>query len=161
MAKLDPNSSALSFAAAVTAMSLGTGKRLMRNYNYYTESSPDGATRSDCLDICRQFRANVFALQNLYLDTEKHQHGNSSFKVMLAKQIQDNLEELHRKVLFFDVDQIVQVVSLIDHLRAFWTPCTEPEFYHDQLPSLIDRHVCSTFSELEHHLQNLPESSYS
>lgn len=157
MAKLKPDSSARSLAAAVTAMSLGTGRRLMRNFSYYATPAPGGSSRSACLTTYRDFRANVFALQNLYLDHDTAD--TSAFKVMLAKQIQDNLEELHRELLFFEVDCIEPVIPVLDRLRAFWNQSTEPEFYGDNLPQAIDREVCSVFSELQRHLKKLPRYS--
>lgn len=157
MAKLNSESSARSFAAAVTAMSLGTGKRLMRNFRYYAHTSPAGATRSECLGVYSELRSNVFALQNLYLDDVND--GNSTFKVMLAKQIQDNLEELHRTILFYEVDDILAIISILDRLRVFWKQSTDASFYDEELPSRINRHVCSEFHELRRLITELPEQS--
>jgi len=160
MAKLNQNDSALPFAAAVTAMSLGTGKRLIRNFSYYKQTHTESISRQTCLDIYRELRFNVFSLQNLYLDDARaDSHG--SFKVIIAKQIQDNLEELHRKVLFFDTDDIVYMIPVLDQLRVFWSDSSEPEFYENNLPNRLDERIIPLLSEIEHHLKKLPEVSNS
>lgn len=161
MAKLNENDSALSFAAAVTAMSIGTGKRLMRNFQYYRQSSDAVVTRPECLEILKQIRMNLFGLQNLYLNSsdEKQHHTSSSFKVMLAKQVQDGFEDLHRKVLFYDADYISEFIPLIDRNRSFWKDSTEPEFYDENLPRKIDRQLVSDFPVLKKNIMALPTHS--
>jgi len=159
MAKLN-NESSVQFAAAVTAISLGTGKRLIRNFHYYRKETPDIITREECRHIYREIRLNVFGLQNLYLNESKsNADTSSSFKVMLAKQIQDGLEELHRKLLFFDADQISDLIPLLDEQRKFWGQSTEPDFYSDELPNLLDHHLITYFPEIEKYLEDLPEFS--
>lgn len=160
MAKLNENRSSLPFAAAVTAMSLGTGKRLMRNFHYYRTQSPETVHREECLQTYRTIRLNLFGLQNMYLDSAKeHSDAGSSFKVMLAKQIQDGLEELHRNILFFDAEQIEDLIPVLDRQRAFWAESTDAEFYSDELPSTLDRHLSSDLSAIEMHLLSLPQTS--
>jgi len=160
MAKLNSSTSALQFAAAVTAMSIGTGKRLMRNFHYYSGSEPDRVYSSECMQIYRELRFNLFSLQNLYLDHHESE-SRSAFKVLLAKQIQDNLEELHRKLLFFEVDEISGLIPVIDRLRSFWAGSVDPEFYDSELPSRIDNQLNSDFSTMEQHLQTLPDCNIS
>ncbi|HKL15985.1 MAG TPA: hypothetical protein VJ915_10150 [Balneolaceae bacterium] len=160
MAELNQNNTALSFAAAVTAMSLGTGKRLIRNFSYYKQTRSETISRQLCLDICSELRFNVFSLQNLYLDdTPSDSHG--SFKVLIAKQIQDNLEELHRKVLFFEPDDIIEIVSALDSLRAFWSESSDPGFYQDDLSLHIDKQIVPLLSDIQKHLKKLPEETNS
>lgn len=158
MAKLNQNESALPFAAAVTAMSLGTGKRLMRNFSYYNQTEAEAVSRRACLDIYRELRFNVFGLQNLYLD-DTHSTSHDSFKVMISKQIQDNLEELHRKVLFFEPDSIVELIRVLDRLRAFWADSFEPEFYHENLSAKLDEKVVPLLPDIHQFLQDLPKQS--
>lgn len=158
MAKLNESDSALPFAAAVTAMTLGTGKRLMRNFSYYKQNSSHTVLRRECIDIFNEIRMNVFGLQNLCLDDEGSA-GTSSFKVMLAKQIQDNLEQLHRNLLFYDVDHIVTLIRKIDRLRSFWSDSSDAEFYTGNLSASIDTHVVSQFADIRDLLLELPSSS--
>lgn len=158
MAKLNLDDSALPFAAAVTAMSLGTGKRLIRNFTYYKQNHTETVSQQTCLAIYKELRFNVFSLQNMYLeDTQTESRG--SFKVMIAKQIQDNLEELHRKVLFFDTDDIVDLIPVLDQLREFWDESSEPDFYEDNLSVRLDQRVIPLLSEAEYYLKNLPKLS--
>lgn len=156
MAKLNQDDSALPFAAAVTAMSLGTGKRLLRNFNYYKQTDTETISRATCLAIYRELRFNVFSLQNMYLNNAEAD-SRSSFKVIIAKQIQDNLEELHRKILFFDTNDIVDLIPILDQLRAFWADSAEPQFYEDNLPVRLDVQIIPLLSDIDYFLQNLPE----
>ena len=160
MAKLNNDSPALHFAAAVTAMSIGTGKRLIRNFQYYRKNTSEVVEKRECLTLYREIRFNLFSLQNLYLDDGNQQNdANSAYKVMLAKQVQDNLEDLHRKILFFDAGQITGLIPIIDRQRSFWKQSTEPEFYDDNLPLEIDRHLLTEFPAMERHLNSLPFQS--
>ena len=160
MAKLNENRSTFQFAAAVTAMSLGTGKRLMRNFHYYRTQAAETVKREDCLQTYRNIRLNLFGLQNMYLDSAaEYSDAGASFKVMLAKQIQDGLEELHRSILFFDADQIEELIPLLDKQRAFWAESTEAGFYDDDLPAKLDRHLSTDFPAMEQHLRSLPQTS--
>lgn len=98
----------------------------------------------------------MFSLQNLYLD-EAGSHSHGSFKVLIAKQIQDNLEELHRKVLFFEPDDIIEIIPAIDSLRSFWSASSDPEFYDSDLPLRIDKQNIPLLTDIRHHLNKLPE----
>lgn len=158
MAELNQNNSALSFAAAVTAMSLGTGKRLIRNFSYYKQTQTETISRQTCLNISAELRFNVFSLQNLYLDDTQEDSGGS-FKVLLAKQIQDNLEELHRKILFFEPDDIIEIITALDLLRAFWSDSSDPGFYEHDLSIRIDKQVLPLLSDLQQLFKKLPKES--
>jgi len=159
MAKLN-NDSSLPFAAAVTAMSIGTGKRLIRNFQYYRQKESQSVSRTDCKRVFRDIRLNVFGLQNLYLDHHSGpDSGSSSFKVMLAKQIQDGFEELHRSLLFFEGDQIAGLIPVIDEQRAFWAGSSEPEFYTAELPATLDRQLTTHYPQIENALNALPPHS--
>lgn len=158
MAKQNLNDSPLSFAAAVTAMSLGTGKRLIRNFKYYKQTEPEIVSRESCNNINREIRFNIFSLQNLYLDSnDEATHG--SFKVMIAKQIQDDLEQLHRTLLFFDADDIVNIIPILDQQRDFWSGSHNPDFYADILPQRINREILPLIEQTESLLYALPETS--
>lgn len=159
MAKLN-NDSSLQFAAAVTAMSIGTGKRLIRNFQYYRQEESQTVSRTDCKRIFREIRLNVFGLQNLYLDHYSGpEDGGSSFKVMLAKQIQDGFEELHRSLLFFEADQIAGLIPVIDEQRTFWAGSSEPVFYNAELPATLDRQLTTHYPQIEDALNALPARS--
>lgn len=160
MAKLNSDRSTIQFAAAVTAMSMGTGKRLIRNFQYYRQDTPKTVAKWECLRIFYEIRLNIFGLQNLYMESAHPQYEMwASYKVMLAKQIQDAYEELHRKLLFFDADLIADLIPVLDRQRSFWADSTDPDFYSSELPEILDHHLTSDFSTLENHLQSLPEFS--
>ena len=69
--------------------------------------------------------------------TEEH----PAYFVALAGRISDRFEELHRKLLFFDPDDIEDAVKLIDHQRSFWKKSENPEFYDEHLLSALENRV--------------------
>ena len=158
MAKLNLNNPSLSFAAAVTAMSLGTGKRLIRNFKYYKQTEPEIVARESCIELNREIRFNVFSLQNLYLESND-QAAHGSFKVMIAKQILDDPEQLHRLLLFFDADDIIDIIPVLDERRAFWAQSQNPDFYDDDLPHRINREILPLIEQTESSLYALPDAS--
>lgn len=158
MAKLSLKSEAIQFAAAVTAMSLGTSRRLSRNFRYYKQSELNEIKRNDLQKISAQIRHEIYTLQNLFLN-EKDSISSSPFKVMLAKSILDRFEELHRNLLFFDVDTIQSIIPVIDRQRYFWKQSTEVEFYDENLVHKLGTTVEKDLITLEASLETLPDTS--
>jgi len=158
VAKLSSKSDSLQFAAAVTAMSLGTSRRLSRNFSYYKQSEISEVKRSDLHKMYAQIRHEIYTLQNLYLNDE-YSASSSPFKVMLAKSILDRLEELHRNLLFFDVDTIQSIIPVIDRQRRFWQQSTEVEFYAESLIQKLESVVEQDMITLESLLKTLPDTS--
>jgi len=148
----------MQFAAAVTAMSLGTTRRLSRNFRYYKQSEISEVNRSELQKVCAQIRHEIYTLQNLYLN-DKGSVSSSPFKVMLAKNILDHFEELHRNLLFFDVDTIQSIIPVIDRQRRFWQQSTEVEFYNESLVQKLDSTVEQDMTRLELLLKTLPDIS--
>lgn len=158
MAKLSLKSEKMQFAAAVTAMSLGTSRRLSRNFRYYKQSELSEIKREDLQKISAQIRHEIYTLQNLFLN-EENSISNSPFKVMLAKSILDRFEELHRNLLFFDVDTIQSIIPVIDRQRHFWQQSTEVEFYDENLIQKLEATAEQDLIELEASLETLPDTS--
>lgn len=151
-------SEAIQFAAAVTAMSLGTSRRLSRNFRYYKQNELSEIRREDLQKISAQIRHEVYTLQNLFINEEESLSG-SPFKVMLAKSILDSFEELHRNLLFFDVDTIQSIIPVIDRQRHFWKKSTEVEFYGENLVHKMGTTVEQDLIILEASLESLPDTS--
>lgn len=151
-------SEAMQFAAAVTAISLGTSQRLSRNFRYYNQSELSNIKREDLQRIFVQIRHEIYTLQNLFLN-EEDSVSSSPFKVMLAKNILDRFEELHRNLLFFDVDTIQSIIPVIDRQRRFWQQSTEVEFYDERLLQKLETAVEQDLISLEKSLQTLPDTS--
>ncbi|MEX0660880.1 MAG: hypothetical protein WEA58_06690 [Balneolaceae bacterium] len=148
----------MQFAAAVTAISLGTSQRLSRNFRYYNQSELSNIKREDLQRIFVQIRHEIYTLQNLFLN-EEDSVSSSPFKVMLAKNILDRFEELHRNLLFFDVDTIQSIIPVIDRQRRFWQQSTEVEFYDERLLQKLETAVEQDLISLEKSLQTLPDTS--
>ena len=157
MAKLDPED-LIEFTAAAAAATLTTSRKFIRNYNYYKQQAgqPEVIRKSDLLMLCHKIRLDLFGLQNLLEDKTKHR---SPFVVTLASQINDALEELHRKILFFEPDQIESIIPIIDRQRQFWSRYTDEQFYNEQLSSDIEHSVSSDVLNIQSLIQKLPESA--
>lgn len=153
MAKLDNDSRLLQFAAATTAITLTTSRKLIRNFRYYKNRSDDRIEREELSSLCRYARQDAFGLQNLMIngaDTD------SPFLVSLAGEIYDRLEELHRKLLFFEADSITDIIPLVDEQRRFWKQLTQSDFYSDNLIRELEGPVPNTFETIEQLIHKLP-----
>lgn len=152
MAKIEP-SYALRFAAATSALTLTTSRKLIRNFRYYRNDEPGSISSRDLAKLCRDTRRNAFSLNNLM----EHDPDSSPFFVSLAGEINDQLEELHRKLLFFDPDQISEIVPLIDRQRTFWNRLAEEDFYNRELLGSLENEIPNILTEIEHKITLLPE----
>lgn len=157
MAKLDPED-LIEFTAAAAAATLTTSRKFIRNYNYYKQQAgqPEIIHKSDLLVLCHKMRLDLFGLQNLLEDETKHR---SPFVVTLASQVNDALEELHRKILFFEPEQIESIIPIIDRQRQFWGRYTDEQFYSKQLSSDIEHFVSTDVLNIQSLIQKLPESA--
>ncbi len=157
MAKLDSDD-LIEFTAAAAAATLTTSRKFIRNYNYYKQRAgrPEIIYRADLLTLCHKIRLDLFGLQNLLEDETKH---HSPFIVTLASQINDALEELHRKILFFRPEQIETVIPIIDSQRLFWCRYTDEQFYNDHLSTEIEHSISSDILEIQALIQALPKSA--
>jgi hypothetical protein len=152
MAKLEP-SYAIRFAAAASALTLTTSRKLIRNFRYYRSDEPGSILSRDLAKLCRGIRRDVFSLYNLM----EHDPNSSPFFVSLASEIHDQLEELHRKLLFFDPDQISEIIPLIDHQRTFWNRLSEQNFYNNELSGSLEKEIPNFLTEIENKINLLPE----
>lgn len=157
MAKLESDD-ILEFAAAATSAALTSSRKFIRNHRYYRHSGdqPMTVSKSDLLSQCHKIRMDLFGLLNLLENPAKHR---SPFVVTIANEINDVLEELHRKILFFDPDKIESIVPVIDRQRSFWRSFTDMSFYNDQLGSQIEHSILSDVIQIEKSIQQLPETA--
>lgn len=141
------------FTAAASALILTESLRLIRNYRYYNDLSEETVSRDHLAAKVREARKLSFALQNLM---SKDEPDEASFFVSVAGRINDLLEEIHRKILFFDTDDIVEIVPMIDRQRKFWKEFNHVEFYHSSLIRELDSSVPETLSKIEKNIKDLP-----
>jgi hypothetical protein len=144
----------LTLAAATSAITLSTARKLKRNFSYYRSEGSDSISRDTLISLCLDIRHDAFGLRNL-MDSDD---SFSPFYVALAGKISDQLEELHRKLLFFDADLIEELIPEIDAERAFWKELTEPGFYSEALISHLDHKLPARFIRIEIGLERLPFS---
>lgn len=157
MAKLEPED-ILEFAAAATSAALTSSRKFIRNHRYYRNrgDSMEIVRRTELSELCHKLRMDLFGLLNLLEDPAKHR---SPFVVTIANEINDVLEELHRKILFFEPDKIESIVPVIDRQRAFWKSFTDVSFYNDQLGNQIEHSVLPDVVQIEQSIQKLPETA--
>lgn len=153
MAKL--NSSTMELAAAVSAATMTTSRRLSRNFSYYrSKSSKDlRHSRDSLLKVCNTLRMDLFGLQNLFLD---HFENPTPFMVTLAGDIHDSLENLHRNLLFYDAERIESMIPKVDRERSYWGSFTSHHFYDGGIPEHIDTFTLPAVSHIKEELLTFP-----
>lgn len=151
------NSEAITLAAAVHSMTLTTGLRLARNFKYYRSKPEDRyrLMRRELVDICDQLNRDYYGLHNLMSETES---SHKLFLVALANQIYDRLEELHRKLICFEADQIEDMIPELDTLRNFWSDYTDMNFYSNHLNQKLEKNIPKSMQKIESGIQSLPNS---
>lgn len=141
------------FSAATSALIITESLRLVRNYKYYNNLAEDEASRDQLIEQVRNVRKLSFTLHNLMCKNEPEE---GPFFVSVAGVINDSLEEVHRKILFYDADLIVDIIPLIDQQRNFWEDFTETEFYDSHLLKKLDHSIPKTLFTIEKKLLGLP-----
>lgn len=157
MAKLNPEE-IMEFAAAAASATLTSSRKFIRNHRYYRNSgdSPEIVEKKELLNLCHKLRMDLFGLLNLLEDSAKH---HSPFVVTIANEINDVLEELHRKILFFEPEQIQNIIPIVDRQRHFWKSFTEVSFYNNELGSKIEHSISSDVIRMEELIQELPNTA--
>jgi hypothetical protein len=143
------------FTAAATALTLSTGRKLIRNFSYYRTIKSDRVYRDELFELCINIRSDAFSLHNLITNTDTR----SPFFVALAGRIGDRFEELHRKLLFFDPALISEMISPIDRQRTFWTRAADPGFYDIDLVAALEHELPEMLFKIELELKRLPDTA--
>lgn len=154
MAQLTPLQ-ARQLHAAAAAITLTTSRRLIRNFRYYRSGETVTVYRQQLLTLVQEIRKNSYSLHNLLSIPET----GSPFCVSLAGEIYHQFEEFHRLLLFFDADQIKEIIPMADEQRCFWKNPDEPEFYTDRLPDMLETVLPVKLNRIERKLHQLPESA--
>lgn len=141
------------FTAATSALILTESLRLIRNYKYYNNISEDTVSRDYLIKKVKILRKLTFTLQNLMSKGEPEE---APFFVSIAGEINDGLEEIHRKLLFYDAELIVDIIPMIDQQRKFWKNFTDTEFYDSNLIKKLDHSIPETLFSIEKNLLGLP-----
>lgn len=141
------------FSAASSALMITESLRLIRNYRYYNNLSEDKILRSELIIKIREVRTLTFTLQNLM---SKDEPDESPFYVFIAGRINDLFEEIHRKLLFFDSDDIVELIPKIDQQRKFWRNFNDENFYDSDLVANLDSFVPQEVVSIEKNIGKLP-----
>ena len=153
MAKLDHSSGLLQFAAAASAVTLTSSQKLIRNSRYYKTSRSGNIYRDDLANMCRAIRQDAYGLQNLMMNEAT---AESPFLVALSGKIYDQLEELHRSLLFFDPGSISDIIPFVDQQRRFWEQLTDPGFYSPGLLNELEYSVPHALDLIRQKIDTLP-----
>lgn len=141
------------FTAATSALILTESLRLVRNYKYYNNLAEDRASRDQLIQKVHNIRKLAFTLENL---VSKNEPEEAPFLVSISGCINDMFEEIHRKILFYDAELIVDIIPMIDKQRKFWKDFTDTKFYDSHLLKELDRHIPKTLLSIEKNLIGLP-----
>jgi hypothetical protein len=152
------NSEPLQLAAAVTAITLISGRKLARNFVYYRSEKQPGeyVFRNELLILCRRIRMEMFGMHNLMENREKR---FSPYLVAMAGEINDCFEELHRKLLFFDTSVISEIIPDIDRQRLIWKQYTDELFYNENLNLNLETSFPDAMKAIESGISKLPVSA--
>lgn len=146
----------MELAAAVSAATLTTSRRLSRNFSYYKSKQPNELyySRNSLLNVCQTVRMDLFGLQNLFLDNSE---SPTPFMVTLAGDVQDSFENLHRNLLFYDTENIKSIIPKIDRERSYWGNFTDHTFYESGIPEHIDTKTLPVISQIKEKLLTFPK----
>lgn len=78
------------------------------------------------------------------------------FLFLLGRSIHDDLETLHRELLFRNPDQLTDIIPRIDLERGFWKNYHHAELYSGELAARLDREIPAGFADLEKAIEALP-----
>ncbi|MEX0944168.1 MAG: hypothetical protein WD513_04880 [Balneolaceae bacterium] len=153
MAQLETD--ALAFAAAANSAAITIGRRLFRNFSYYRKRSGQTETvhREELITVLLQIKQYAFGLHNLL---NKSVDGQSPFMVTIAGQIHNCLEEIHRKILFYEAEKIENIIPDLDSLRNYWQEYTDEQFYDESLNIYLENSLLNRISNIQKGIQSLP-----
>jgi len=131
--------------------------RCVRDFRYYRSEKTVTVQRADLEKVCKQILDNSFTLQNLLMDDISP--STWPFLFLIGRSIHDDLETLHRDLLFFEADDIVKLIPVIDTERKFWKEYNQVSLYDTHLIDRLDHEIPLKFQGLLEHLNELPKTS--
>lgn len=81
------------------------------------------------------------------------------FLFILGRTVHDNLETLHRELLFYPADQIADLIPLIDRERRYWREYDSSNFYDDTLLLKLDHEILATLQDIESGIHSFTSST--
>ena len=75
------------------------------------------------------------------------------FLFILGRAVHDNLETLHRELLFYPADQIADLIPWIDRERRYWRDYDSSNFYDETLLLKLDHEILATLQHIERGIQ--------
>jgi hypothetical protein len=142
------------WASAATLMTLSVSLRCAKDFRYYRNQQSITVEREKLESLCRQIRHHLFSLHNVMLN--EITPSVYPFLFLLGRSIHDDLETLHRDLLFFEADDLVDVIPLIDHERNRWKSYNQADFYDEELSSQLDHQIPSNLDNILAHIRSLP-----
>lgn len=138
-------------------MTLSVSMRCVRDFRYYRTEKPVTIQRSELEKVCKQVLENSFTLHNLLIDNISS--STWPFLFLIGRSIHDDLETLHRDLLFFEAEDIVNMIPVIDKERRQWKKYNQVSFYDKMLTGRLEHEIPSTLQNLLADLNKLPKNS--
>lgn len=146
------------WAAAATLMTLSVSVRCARDFKYYRSGEQTVIDRDNLLKICSRLYHHGYSLQNLM--TAPESPSVYPFLFLIGRNIHDDLETLHRDLLFFEPDDIVDIIPLIDDERKRWKSYNRVSYYSESLVEKLDHEFPVFIEKLDSELHKLPQAGY-
>lgn len=144
------------WAAVATLMTLSVSVRCARDFRYYRTGANTLIKRKNLLKICTRLKHHTYSLQNLM--TGRKFPSVYPFMFLIGRNIHDNLETLHRDLLFFKAEDIVDIIPIIDVERKRWSCYNRASFYDETLVEQLDYEIPAIIEKLDTNLRCLPET---
>jgi hypothetical protein len=145
----------LTWAAAATLMTLSVSLRCARDFRYYRSRKSVIIERDELETLCNQIRKNLYSLQNVMINEIRP--SLYPFLFLLGRAIHDDLETLHRDLLFFQADELTEIIPVIDIERKRWKSYNQADFYDEELISQLDHQIPNHLEVILTNIYKLPE----
>lgn len=139
-------------------MTLSVSVRCARDSKYYRSGEQTVIERDSLLKVCNRLYHYCYTLQNLMGGFESS--SVYPFLFVTGRNIHDDLETLHRDLLFFEPDDIIDIIPLIDKERKRWNSYNQVSFYTETLTEKLDGEFPAFIKKLNTNLRKLPQTGY-
>lgn len=139
-------------------MTLSVSVRCARDFKYYRSGEQTVIDLDNLLKICSRLYHHGYSLQNLM--TAPESPSVYPFLFLIGRNIHDDLETLHRDLLFFEPDDIVDIIPLIDDERKRWKSYNRASYYSETLVEKLDHEFPVFIEKLDSELHKLPQAGY-
>lgn len=134
-------------------MTLSVSLRCAHDFQYYRSQSTETPAIQKLEKTVKRLISNTESLHNLL--TQLDEPEARPFHYILGRTIHNDLETLHRDLLFFDADQIIDIIPLIDSERRFWREYNMDRFYNPGLIRRLGHEIPAVLKQIRHGISHL------